>query len=85
MVSDPQDITLTFEQYYRSLYSSDTATPPFRSHQVLWPLDGSLPKLSQQDSDLLDSPITMEDINIALKEIGRASGRERVEEGVNIR
>lgn len=62
--TQPKDVNRIFESYYKHLYTSESNTDPTNFDLFLKHLD--LPKLNDSQRDILDSPLTTEELKSAL-------------------
>lgn len=69
ILTDPASINDVFRKFYLDLYTSEVKGDHTNSRSFLDGLD--LPKLSQEEAEQLESPLTLDEVTTALKSLNR--------------
>lgn len=78
IVTDPRAINNTFKAFYSTLYSSEVVLDRHACKQFLENLN--LPKLPEEDKNLLEEPLTLEELHSAAKSLkkGKSPGPDGI-------
>uniref|UniRef100_A0A8C1LC25 Reverse transcriptase domain-containing protein n=1 Tax=Cyprinus carpio TaxID=7962 RepID=A0A8C1LC25_CYPCA len=69
IMTDPKDINISFHSFYSNLYTSSAVGDPDSFTSFLSNLD--LPRLSDSDSDYLAEPITLQELESAIRSMNK--------------
>ena len=78
VLTDPKQINNEFCKYYKDLYSSSSAIDKEGCKRFLNSI--TLPRLSEEDGHVLGAPLTLNEIEVALKSMkkGKSPGRDGI-------
>lgn len=76
--TDPVEVNATFQSFYTNLYESDVTLD--RAQCVSWLENLNLPRLTAEDSAVLDKPITLDDLKEAVQSMqkGKSPGLDGI-------